>query len=1456
MKHRLTLLIILHLFISITNAAQYAAGDLAPRGKPDGQINVGDLVVLTRLVQGLETPTATELIVGDVGPLNSAPDGVLDIRDILILQQAIMGQVSLGSVTVIPTAPVLNSVSSSTTQNPYQITGTSTPGASVNIYINGNQQQQVISNQSDGTFSINVNLFDGTNVIHATETDGVDESPPSNIEQVVYNNTVSRTQGGSITSNTVWTPGVTPQQYTLTSPLTIAPGVSLILMPGTQVQLGGNTLTVDGSLILNAGSRIESSGYGSINVAGNITINGTASSSVVLTSSKSSPNYNNWQGIRVLDGGIVSIDYAEIYYASIGVDFLPGSGGSITNSKIKYNYDGIQATGNLTNAAKNPLPVVNYNSFDNVGTPGTKNYRTQSYANNGAVFLDATNNYWGSTTATTIVGRIFDYRSNPTNSPLVNIGNILTSEGGSASTTQVLKSFPPQTNMTLSGTIILGAALTIPTGQVLTITDNSVLQLGTQTLTVNGNLVLNAGSRIESSGYGSINVAGNITINGTASSSVVLTSSKSSPNYNNWQGIRVLDGGIVSIDYAEIYYASIGVDFLPGSGGSITNSKIKYNYDGIQATGNLTNAAKNPLPVVNYNSFDNVGTPGTKNYRTQSYANNGAVFLDATNNYWGSTTATTIVGRIFDYRSNPTNSPLVNIGNILTSEGGNVSSELLHSLLPSPNTTLNGNAVLGANLTINVGQTLILATNSVLQLGSNTLTVNGSLILNAGSRIESSAFSRIDVSGAITINGTFDNPVVLVSNSTGKSKWNGIQVNAGGTANINYAIIKNASYGVYLDNALGYITNSIFFDNQYAINLRGATSPLISSNIITGNTYGIRLDGTVNDPSPTITGNDIYSNSGNSLVLDSIESVLTINNNWWNATNTTTIRASISALNGSDQTVSVLLDNISTAANGVDIPQSYTFSGGYISPVTSIGTKDTASISTTLSSAANWVVEVRDNSNQLIRSYAGNGASVNGVWDGRDSAALVMPDGSYRFNVRINGRVVERSSQIIVDNTLPQSILDPTLLNAVLNNTNSPLSIIGTAKDTNFSNYILEVADGTAPAETGFRNLNSDVLPQNNSSIWNWQFANSNSMQAETRGIKTLRLRAFDLAGNSFSTTTQLTLNHSILLNVSSDVQQINPSNNESVNVDFYLTFPATVYLRFYPEQDATTSNMVAEVSQTFTTIGAKTLSWNGMRTGNTYLADEAYRFELTAVDATSSYIYSRANLFPTVGTCGSNVSKSVNAGQNKYVEITCSTSQPTRIMLVNNLITINNPVDSGVNKFVWDVRDANGKMNDKNFAMAAPYLSPLRKDSIIIKGNNPKVVGVGIAPNIEVIATPYLVLHSFEQVSKIVYQLDQDANVSIRLLKPCMNSDTNCAINHNDPAGIAIFDGLLSAKDASNQTINHSFEWRGYDFNATTIDANNILVNEEGYYTFSIKATSATSGLSTIYRGSIYLGN
>lgn len=60
-------------------------GDVAPRGSPNGLVNAGDLVVMSRLVTGLLAPTTLESILADINN-----DSQLNAADLLLLQQAVL----------------------------------------------------------------------------------------------------------------------------------------------------------------------------------------------------------------------------------------------------------------------------------------------------------------------------------------------------------------------------------------------------------------------------------------------------------------------------------------------------------------------------------------------------------------------------------------------------------------------------------------------------------------------------------------------------------------------------------------------------------------------------------------------------------------------------------------------------------------------------------------------------------------------------------------------------------------------------------------------------------------------------------------------------------------------------------------------------------------------------------------------------------------------------------------------------------------------------------------------------------------------------------------------------------------------------------------------------------------------------------------------------------------------
>ena len=85
--------------LASSNAANTSAvsGDLAPLSAPDSQLNVADVVILQRFLNGELIPTPAQKILADVAPVGN-PDGILNIADLVWLRNAAMGLTDIDSI--------------------------------------------------------------------------------------------------------------------------------------------------------------------------------------------------------------------------------------------------------------------------------------------------------------------------------------------------------------------------------------------------------------------------------------------------------------------------------------------------------------------------------------------------------------------------------------------------------------------------------------------------------------------------------------------------------------------------------------------------------------------------------------------------------------------------------------------------------------------------------------------------------------------------------------------------------------------------------------------------------------------------------------------------------------------------------------------------------------------------------------------------------------------------------------------------------------------------------------------------------------------------------------------------------------------------------------------------------------------------------------------------------------
>ena len=143
--------------------------------------------------------------------------------------------------------------------------------------------------------------------------------------------------GRQITSNTTWS-----NEIVLAGDVEVISGVTLTIQPGTRIFLRPNTD------VYESGAReIEIV----IKQGGTLTANGTLNAPIIFQSSLNidtydSPGKDDWGGIKVEEGGALTLQHCEIYDAKVGVDVEPIISTvttiDIAETDFIHNYTGVK----------------------------------------------------------------------------------------------------------------------------------------------------------------------------------------------------------------------------------------------------------------------------------------------------------------------------------------------------------------------------------------------------------------------------------------------------------------------------------------------------------------------------------------------------------------------------------------------------------------------------------------------------------------------------------------------------------------------------------------------------------------------------------------------------------------------------------------------------------------------------------------------------------------------------------------------------------------------------------------------------------------------------------------------------------------------------------------------------------------------------------------------------------
>ena len=1309
------------------------------------------------------------------------------------------------------------------------------------------------------------------------------DGPAGNVIQADY-------LEGIIQSSLTLTAGKT---YIMPETVVVESGATLTVEPGVTVLAKDYDTFDTDALIIRAGAGLDIQG-----ASGNLARFTSGGISTIGT--------DDWTGIRILGSAVTAnINYALIEYAQDGIEFDDvGSIGSVTNSVIRSNKNRAiiltssspaisanQITDNSVGItiSSNSLPVINNNSF--INNSSTNIQVTGAYSVSGQT-INAENNWWGTANPWLVSARISDYLDNPTATsphPIVDFLPFLDSEDGSPVTDNYLfgvltssQTLTADTTYVVPATVVVrnNATLDIPAGvKLLFPGDGQLIVRDGATLnavgTVNNPALFDlepnssiawGGISIETDATGLLldniiidNAQEGVRLDSTGTLGTIQNSIFRSTNNTIFYGfpdpigINLLSASplIVGNEFSEL---AMGIRAFEDSNPTVNDGNIiTANQYGVYA---VASTSKKPMPVVNNN---NIYSNTSHDYYATGYTGS-LTTLDATNNWWASTDIADIAQGVFDKTDNAANEVIVNFSPYLDNPNG---------------TPISGNTLQGIITTA-----VTLTTDQVYDVISSVrIDTSGSLTIQPGVVLRIAPGATINVAGGtLDVQGNAASPVIFTSTKAdpAKSDWYGIEAKVDSNVTINYAVIEYADRAMYFNDANGTsntlsLSNSLIQHNNYGIYINKNSSPTITNNTIVDNTNGIYISGTNNDttnPQPVITNNDIYNNLSRNLFVTGMGAsstiTLDVTSNWWGTSVQSEIEAKIFDANSN-----VDISNWLMVPSAGPVITALNLSENHFSPNADT-IKDQTNITATVVGAQagetiTWDIVILDSASATVKSFNGSGSSIAQIWDGTNSSAVVVADGLYTVavNATANGRTGQPTyHKVYVDNTVPTAVINDPAAAATLDL--FPYNITGQATDfTSFNDYTVEYdyLDDANP-DNWITIDTAKLKAVFDATLIQW--TDDDLQSALANGNYALRLTVTDKAGNSTQIIQAVVVDKLKLYDISASVVSFSPLLGEQVTVNYSVSQASTVTMQIYGEQDEENINLFYEAQQTVA-AGSHNFIWDGKDSVGNYLPDEAYKYILTASAGGKVVMHDLPALatftFPyDLQNNDTNYNTYLNdhivmdfiypsgATSEAYRSEVIAYESSTGAVLNSYIAPQERGPQSNPNVYsdviVWDGRDFNGNITSVPVTLFLGEINSLKPNSVIIKGTKPVLRGHLAAPNVEIKSDPYMITHSYEQVSKITYQIDQDSYVTVKLLPPGISDPAH-------PSAVTIIDNQLQqAVDGSSQPINHVAEWRGYDFTAPTPDTNNILFGEEGAFTFTIEAKSVASDLSTLYRG------
>lgn len=323
-----------------------------------------------------------------------------------------------------------------------------------------------------------------------------------------------------------------------------------------------------------------------------------------------------------------------------------------------------------------------------------------------------------------------------------------------------------------------------------------------------------------------------------------------------------------------------------------------------------------------------------------------------------------------------------------------------------------------------------------------------------------------------------------------------------------------------------------------------------------------------------------------------------------------------------------------------------------------------------------------------------------------------------------------------------------------------------------------------------------------------------------------------------------------ILSNVRHSGTTIEPAFGGALRVDFDLLAPGTVDFVMYHEDDWSLSTPLYMGSQTFD-AGPQSFNWDGRDNAGSFQDDGAYRYVLKADGGFSGSYSPQIGEVPQKGFIQvGDQTPTFNAFKGEPWKRPMTVTDASRrvalhiqpdgkppFLAFDRVCYAPSPTPYDV---TWDGIDPTGQpVVGHVFISVLDLTRNVTPNHIVLRAVAPGVTGPTSVPSptVHVKSDPSLVYHSYDQFTRITYELDREATVGVKLLPPGI-------VDPNDPSAIVLQAPVLQA------TGEHTVTWLGHD----GVDTNAILAATEGLYTFVIQATGTSTGKTSTTRGALNL--